>query len=292
MNESSQHEAGPGAADALGRGQAIGGMTAPIGGLLAGIRLLFSGMRMLFSQPRLWALALVPLSFSLIAVFSAGTAIYSNAGVIFEFLTGWLPALEVTAWYAWLWMAPAKLIAWLLGYLLFAMFGAASLLLALLVSNVLSAPFLDALSLRTEEIESGRPSEEGSGGIAQLLAETRRSMSNELQRALFFLGVWLIIALGGVLIPGGALVAPPLLMAFTAIFLPLDYAGYALDRRSISFAGRRSWIRANLATMVGFGGAALCTSLVPGLNLLLLPTLVISGTLLALRCPPDSQLLG
>jgi CysZ protein len=261
-------------------------------GVVGGVRLLFSGMRLLFSQPRLWALASVPLALSMVAVFGAGFAIHSNAGAIHEFLTAWLPAFEVTAWYTWIWMGPARLIAWLMGGLLFAMFVAASLLLSLLVSNVLSAPFLDALSLRTEAIESGEALPESDGGLRALLSETRRSMANELQRALFFIGVWLLIALGGVLIPGGAILAPPLLMAFTAIFLPLDYAGYSLDRRHVSFAGRRNWIRANLATMIGFGGAALAISLVPGLNFLLLPTLVIAGTLLALRCPPDSELFG
>jgi uncharacterized protein involved in cysteine biosynthesis len=37
--------------------------------------------------------------------------------------------------------------------------------------------------------------------------------------------------------------------------------------------------------MLGFGFTALGTALVPGLNLLLLPSLVIAGTLLALRHP-------
>jgi len=38
--------------------------------------------------------------------------------------------------------------------------------------------------------------------------------------------------------------------------------------------------------MVGFGGAAFGTGLVPGLNFLMLPTLVVAGTLLVLRYPP------
>jgi uncharacterized protein involved in cysteine biosynthesis len=41
--------------------------------------------------------------------------------------------------------------------------------------------------------------------------------------------------------------------------------------------------------MLGFGGTAMATALVPGLNLLLLPALVVAGTLLAIRYPvPDS----
>lgn len=287
MSDSNSSGTGPQLARIMGMEPPRPPAVDPVKGVFAGVRLLFSGMRMLFAQPRLWALASVPVLFCLTAMFGTGTAIYTNSTEIYALLTAWLPALEVSAWYAWLWMGPARLLAWMVGVLLFAMFSAACLLLALLVSNVLAAPFLDAISVRTEEIESGEPAQGGAGGLRGLLAETGRSMAAELQRALFFLSVWLVIALGGVLIPGGAIVAPPLLMAFTAIFLPLDYAGYALDRRQISFAKRRSWIRENFPTMAGFGAAALGVSLVPGLNFLLLPSLVIAGTLLALRCPPD-----
>ena len=38
--------------------------------------------------------------------------------------------------------------------------------------------------------------------------------------------------------------------------------------------------------MAGFGGAAFVTLLIPGLNFLMLPALVVAGTLLALRLPP------
>jgi CysZ protein len=101
----------------------------------------------------------------------------------------------------------------------------------------------------------------------------------------FFAALWLLIFLAGLLIPGGQLVAPPLLLCLTALFLPLDYAGYALDRRAISFRARRGWLRAHLPVMAGFGVAAFVTCLVPGLNLLMLPALVVAGTLLALRYP-------
>ena len=50
---------------------------------------------------------------------------------------------------------------------------------------------------------------------------------------------------------------------------------------------RRNWLSDNLPTVLGFGSTAMATALVPGLNLLLLPSLVIAGTLLALRHPID-----
>ena len=53
---------------------------------------------------------------------------------------------------------------------------------------------------------------------------------------------------------------------------------------------RRSWLRAHLPRMLGFGGAAFLTGLVPGLNFLIMPVLVVAGTLLAVRYPPDAGL--
>ena len=38
--------------------------------------------------------------------------------------------------------------------------------------------------------------------------------------------------------------------------------------------------------MLGYGSAAFLTCLIPGLNLLAMPVLVVGGTLLALRHPP------
>ena len=40
--------------------------------------------------------------------------------------------------------------------------------------------------------------------------------------------------------------------------------------------------------MLGFGGLAIAACLVPGLNLVLLPTLVTGGTLLVLRTEPEA----
>jgi CysZ protein len=76
------------------------------------------------------------------------------------------------------------------------------------------------------------------------------------------------------------------LVGLTIVFLPLDYAGYVLDRRHLPFRARRAWLRANLSAVLGFGSAAFLVCMVPGLNLLLLPALVTGGTLLVLRAPP------
>ena len=134
---------------------------------------------------------------------------------------------------------------------------------------------------------TGRVEEVGDGGLAGVLREAGRAVLEELRRAVFFLGVQAAILAGGILVPGGQLVAPAAMTGFAIWFLPLDYASYALDRRRVPFAERRRWVVAHRNPMLGFGGAAFLTFLVPGLNFLAMPWLVVSGTLLALRSPPE-----
>jgi CysZ protein len=262
--------------------------TPSLRGVRDGVGLVGEGISMLVREKRLWALASVPVAFCTLALAGATSAVYVNAAVMFELLTSWFPVFEVTAWYQWLWLGPLKFAVASAGYLLFAGASAVALLVALLLANLASAPFLDALSQRVEAIVTGQVVESDETGLAAILGEARRSMASELQRLCFFVAVWGVISLAGVLIPGAQLLAPPALMAFTAAFLPLDYAGYALDRRQVAFGVRRRWLRENLSIMLGFGTTAMATALIPGLNLLLLPALVVGGTLLALRRPVDA----
>ncbi len=274
--------------DAVGQRPLSPPNVSPEPGLVSGVRLLFDGIGMLVRERSLWALAAVPVTFCAVALTAAGSLIYVNAAGLHEMLTSWMPALEVTAYYEWLWLGPAKLLLALLGVGIFAAFSAVAVLVAVLIANLASAPFLDALSKRVESIAVGNVAEVGEGGLAAIGAEARRSIANEFQRLVLFVVVWGVISLGGVLVPGGQLVAPVALFLFTAVFLPLDYSGYHFDRRQVSFRMRRDWLLDNFSTMLGFGSTAMGTALVPGLNLLLLPSLVIAGTLLALRHPIDT----
>jgi uncharacterized protein involved in cysteine biosynthesis len=253
---------------------------------IAGIRLLLDGARTLRRQRSLWGLAVVPVTVSLLAVGSAVALIYLNSAPIHELVTQWMPVIEVTDWIQWLWLGPAKFGFWLLGGLLFAIAAAVGVALAFVVATVVSAPFVDALSRRTELLISGGVVESSDSGWRAIVAEGRRSAIGELQRVGFLLLVWIVIGGAGFLIPGGQLVASPALVVFTVLFLPLDYASYTLDRRQIRFDRRRAWVRENLAMMAGFGTAAFASCLVPGLNFAMIPVFVVAGTLLVLRNPP------
>ncbi len=248
--------------------------------------LLSEGLGFLRRERRLWPLALIPVLFAVVGVAGAITLFWTHFEAIQQIIAEMLPVLESTQWWTWLWVGPGKALFWLLGWFAVLVSFAVSVVAGLLVANLAAAPFLDQLSLRVEAIALGHPPASGPES-SSLLAGALNSFAAELQRMAFLGGLWLTLTLAGFVFPGAYLVTGPLLVATTILFLPLDYAGFALDRRGVPFGSRRRWLWSELPTMVGFGGVAFGACLVPGLNLLILPSLVTAGTLLVLRAHPD-----
>lgn len=256
--------------------------------LREGVFLLMEGARFLRRERRLWTLSLIPMLFALLFVVVAASLFWVRLEGIHAFWVASLPVIEAGAWWSWSWVGPGRLLLWLLGWLAVVASFAVSLVAALLLANLASAPFLDRLSQRVEAIAGGREFEsEQSAGSA--ISGTFKSFAAELRRLVFLAGVWLVLSVAGVVIPGAQLVTAPMLIAATILFLPLDYAGFALDRRGVSFRARRDWLLDNLSLMFGFGGVAFVACLVPGLNLLVMPAQVTAGTLLVARRTPSRR---
>lgn len=254
-------------------------------GAAGGAAIHLEGFRLLWRQRGLWPLAVVPVLFGVLAVALAGVLVVGYWAELWALASGWTPLWQADAWYDWLWIGPARALFALLDAALFVALAAAAILAAWLVANVLAAPFLDVLSRRVEAIVSGAVTDLAEEGLSATLRDAGRSMLEELRKLAFFVSVQASIAAFGILVPGGALIAAPAMTVFTILFLPLDYAGYTLDRRRLRFAERRRWVLTHRAPMLGYGAAAFATFVVPGLNFLALPVLVVSGTLLALRTP-------
>jgi CysZ protein len=248
-------------------------------------------MGFLRRERSLWKLASVPFLLCATALIGTLTGVAIQAGELYAFASGWLPTLEADVWYAWLWVGPGKLLLALVGLLLFTGLVGVLLVVALLVANLLASPFLDALSRRVEALVTGRAEEVVDEGWLAPLREGGRAALEEARRTGFFVAVQLCLVLVG-LFPGGQLVAAPGMVLVAVLFLPLDYASYTLDRRRVPFREKRRWVMGRVPLMLGYGAAAFLTCLVPGLNLLALPVLVVGGTLLALRHPPDPAPTG
>ena len=83
----------------------------------------------------------------------ATVLLFDNAGDIHDWLTAWMPLLEVDRWYQWIWLGPAKAALALVGWLMFLAVAAFAFVLAMLAANLVSSPLLDLLAQRVEQIE-------------------------------------------------------------------------------------------------------------------------------------------
>jgi CysZ protein len=260
-------------------------MAGAAGGIVSGVASIPTALRLLRTHRELWPLCLLPLALNLL-FFGAAIALF--AAMLDPAVASLRTTLEVAdpeTWYAWIWVGPLRVLAWLVRWLLLGALALCVYFCFTLIGSVIAAPFLDRLSDRVECLHAGRAVAAQSAGLRGALA----AIGSEAKRVAFFAAVqfgWL--ALG--LVPGLQPVSAVGLLGSAALFLPLEYSGYLLDRRGISFAERRAWLWRNRVAMAGFGGAALGTFLIPGLNFFCLPLLVTAGTQLALENdPPEPQ---
>ncbi len=258
-------------------------------GFADGISLHLRGLRLLWGDRSLWRLAAVPFLVAWLCLGGAALLLTAQLDVLYGLATGWIPSFEAQAWYTWLWVAPLTLLTWLVGGLFVVLAFGFGLVAAFLLASLIASPFNDALARAVEERVEGCVVESQDSGLWAVAREGGRSLLEELRRLLFFAAMQLALWGLGLLLPGGPLLVPPLSLALTVFFLPLDYASYTLDRRCVRFPAKRRWAFRYRSVMLGFGAGAFATLLVPGLNFLAMPALVVSGTLLALRYPPASS---
>jgi uncharacterized protein involved in cysteine biosynthesis len=256
-------------------------------GFRAGAALLPRALGMLRRRRELWGPAAVPALLTVLFLGLAAAVVHANAAELMGAISSALPVIEAGAWYTWLWVGPLKLLVAASRLVLFAVAVAAALVLGLVLATLLASPVLDVLSQRVERVVLGTAAgDEDRLSATGLARDALTALAAEARRLGTFAAAWLGITAIGLLTPGGAALAPVALAALAIAFLPLEYSGFALDRRRASFAARRAWLARQRGRAIGFGAAGFAVGLVPGLNFLLLPVLVVAGTLLVVEGPP------
>jgi CysZ protein len=245
-----------------------------------GFQLAFQGVSCLGRHRVLWKWALFPTIVNIIVfavAFALFLAFYPD---LYALATGFLYLDAPQTWYAWLWVAPLRLLAWFIGLLLLVTALVVLYFACLILGTMLAAPFLDILAQRAEALITGRTLQ-GQTTLHDAVRNIGVSIIEELRKLGFFLAVQITLLLLGllpVLTPFTVLTAT----LFTILFLPLEYAGFAMDHRQLRFRQRRALIWQHRWLMLGFGTAAFLTLLIPLLNFICLPALVVGGTLLIL----------
>jgi CysZ protein len=235
------------------------------------------GMRFVYFQhpklARYWVFPILITALALFAVFYSAGSYYDDLGAAVWSLfpeswseaTGWVGALlRVLRWVVEL---TAGILITLLG-----------LVLVLVLSSVVAAPFNDALSEAVERILTGESAPRFS--FSRMVADIVRTIRLELLKVLVYLAVVGPMFLASFFVPGLGQVISLLGFALTAIYLGIDYVDWPAARRNWSVTDRVAFTRRHLPAVAGFGTGVWLLLFIPLVNLFFMPAAVAGGTML------------
>ena len=241
---------------------AVPTLLAPIHGALAGPRHLLLGFCLLL-RPGVRGFMLIPLAGNILLYGIAAALAFYGLEVA---LDRWLaPALD------WL--------RWLLYPLLGALLLVASFLTFTLVGNLVLSPFNGLLSARVESSLTGQAPTAPEETIA---ASMKRSIRLAIWRLGFVLLRLLAVFVLG-LIPVIGAAALPLGIVLGAWLLALEFSDNAFGNWGWDLERQRALLRRHRLGFIGFGLSVLGLSLVPFLNLALIPAAVAGMTAYVVR---------
>jgi len=233
-----------------------------VGGLSEGARYLVRGFE-LIRQPGLRAFVIIPLLLN--------TIVFGGLGffAIDEF-AGWLDALMqgVPTWAAFI-----RYLLWPLFVLLLLVVSAWSFTI---IGNIIASPFAGILAEKTEAILT-RDVSPTAFDWKTLPAITARSLKREFSKLLYYLGWTILIVIVSMLVSP---IAPLLWFVFGAWMMAVQYVDYPFDNHQLSFAELKRWLAANRMLALGFGAAVLAVSVIPLVNLVVIPAAICGATAL------------
>lgn len=190
---------------------------------------------------------------------------------LFSELLNWL--IQQWAWLAWFtWLIWPLFLLLLLGIVFFSF---------TVVANLIAAPFNGYLSYAVERAlgVAAIPVEQPGPGLT---VEIRRAVGSELKKMQFFFvrGLPLLFLF---VIPVLQLVAPLLWFIYAIWMIALEYIEIPLGNHGNTFAEVRELAADSRSLVLGFGCGVLVLTMLPGLNLVVIPVAVAGATRMTLE---------
>lgn len=179
-----------------------------------------------------------------------------------------------------------KIVAWLpewlsfLSWLLWPL--AVILVLAIImyvfssIANLIAAPFNGLLAEKLEEHLTGQEVS-GRETIAQAIASFPRSIGREFSKVFYYLGFALLTLVASFFISP---LAPLLWFCLNAWMMAVEYCDYPMDNHKLKFKDARARIASQRGTSFSFGALVMLGTMIPILNLFIMPAAVCGGTLM------------
>ena len=219
-----------------------------------------------------WHLAMLPgIRRYVIAPLLVNVLLMGSAFIwLFKRLNVWIPELlgHIPHWLQWL-----NYLLWPLAVLsLLLFFGYFFSTLA----NWIAAPFCGLLAEQLENKLTGHPLPEI--GWAGLIKDLPRIMWREWLKLKYYLPRALLLLLVH-FIPGiGQTLAPLLWFIFGAWMMAIQYCDYPFDNHRVPFVTMRQALATHRSAHLQFGGLVSVFTLIPGVNLVIMPVAVCGAT--------------
>ncbi|MEQ1975900.1 sulfate transporter CysZ [Xenorhabdus sp. SGI240] len=144
------------------------------------------------------------------------------------------------------------------------------------LANFIASPFNGLLAEKLEADLTGIPTPDT--GVIDLLKDTPRILKREGVKILYYIPRAFILLLL-YFIPGiGQTVAPLLWFIFSAWMLTIQYCDYPFDNHKVSFTTMRNTLRQNKIKNLQFGAAVSILTMIPLVNLFIMPVAVCGAT--------------
>ncbi|MCP8900205.1 sulfate transporter CysZ [Gilvimarinus xylanilyticus] len=217
----------------------------------------------LITTPGLRRFIVVPLLANVVVFILTTIALVNLFSDVLSMLMGWLPGwLEFLAWVLWAIFALALLVFY--GY----SFN--------LITNLIAAPFYGFLAEKIETKLTGIPLPEETW--AQLIP---RTLGRELVKLWYFFTRGLLVLLVVIIswfIPGLNLIVLAITTLWAAWCMSVQYVDYPADNHQTPFPELRKKLGAAPLTSYSFGGLVMLGSMIPIVNIFVMPIAVAGAT--------------
>lgn len=144
------------------------------------------------------------------------------------------------------------------------------------VGTIIVSPVAGILAEKTEELLRGRPAAVPFRW-ANLPLIAARSLRREGIKLLYYLGWIVIMVIVSLMLSP---VAPFAWFLFGAWMMAVQYIDYPMDNNQLSFAQLKQWLGKHRMSALGFGAAVMVASMLPLVNLVVIPAAICGATAL------------
>lgn len=214
----------------------------------------------LISQKGLKRFVLIPLLINLVLF---GSSLFFIIGWIEQgvnYVNGYLP--DFLSWLEFIIWPSALLLVLFIYSMVFTV-----------ITNFIAAPFNGLLSEKVELYLTGQRVNDD--GLADLLKDVPRMLGRELAKLMYYLPKALLFLILLLFIP---VFGQVMWFLFSAWMFAVQYIDYPFDNHKIPFAEARQHLKQKQGLSYGFGSAVLIFSMMPIVNLIVMPVAVCGAT--------------